>query len=90
MSPEWFRPNGWFSIVCAKVMLTLILQATTTDTATSSRINCNFGITEFLLHKNGNIVLRSTGGTAAAICGYGNTDCDYRCDYLCHVTYCVV
>jgi hypothetical protein len=51
---------------------------------------CNFGITELLFHKNGNMALRSTGGTAAAMCGYGNSDCDYRCDYLCHVTYSVV
>jgi len=31
--------NRWFSIVCYKVMLTLILQATATDTATSSTMN---------------------------------------------------
>jgi hypothetical protein len=49
---------------------------------------CNFGINEFLLHKNDNMVLRSTGGTA--VCGYGNTDYIYTCDYLCHVTYSVV
>jgi hypothetical protein len=49
-----------------------------------------FSITELLLHKNGNIALRSTGGTMAAVCGYGNTDYDYMCDYLCHVTQCCV
>jgi hypothetical protein len=37
---------------------------------------CNFGITELLFHKNGNMMLRSTGGTTAAVCGYGNTDYD--------------
>ena len=33
---------------------------------------------------------RSTGGTAAAMYGQGNTDCDYTCDYVCHVTQCYV
>jgi len=45
-----FRPNKWFSIIYAKVILTLILQAKTTDTATCNSINCNFGITELLFH----------------------------------------
>jgi len=26
----------------------------------------------------------------AAVCGYGNTDYDYTCDCVCHVTYSVV
>jgi len=43
----------------------------------------NFGINELLLHRNENTVLCSTGGTAAAMSGYGKTDCDYR------VTVCV-
>ena len=38
---------------------------------------CNFGITELLLRRNENTALCSTGGTAAAMCGYDNTDC-YR------------
>jgi len=37
---------------------------------------CIFHITELLLHRNEKMALRSSGGTAAAICGYGNTDCD--------------
>ena len=36
------------------------------------------------------MALHSTGGTMAEMCGYGNTDYDYTCDYLCHVTYSVV
>jgi len=44
----------------------------------AAAIVCIFGITELLLHRNENMALRSTGGTAAEMCGYGNTDCDYR------------
>jgi len=71
-------------------MLTLTLQATPTDVATAVALLCNFGITELLLHKNGNMALLSTARTTSAVCGYGNTDYDYTCDYLCHVTYSVV
>jgi len=39
MSREWYRQNGRFSVVSIKVMSTLILQITMTDTATSSSIN---------------------------------------------------
>jgi len=35
------------------------------------------------------MVLRSIGGTTAAMCGYGNTYYGYTGDYLCHVTYTV-
>jgi hypothetical protein len=51
---------------------------------------CNFGITELLFRKNGNMALRSTGGTTAAMCGYGNNGYDYACVYRCHVIYSVV
>jgi hypothetical protein len=34
-----FETNSWFKIVCAKVMITLILHATATDTAICSSIN---------------------------------------------------
>jgi predicted glycosyltransferase involved in capsule biosynthesis len=57
-------------------MLTLILQATTTVTDTSSSINLYFGLTALLFHKNGNMAFPSTGGTTEEFCGYGNTDCD--------------
>jgi hypothetical protein len=51
---------------------------------------CNFGITELIFIKNGNMALRSADGTTAAMFGYGNTHYDYTCDYLCHVIYSVV
>jgi hypothetical protein len=45
----------------------------------------NFGITESFFHKNGNMALRTAWELAAAICGYGNIDYDYKCDCMCHV-----
>ena len=53
----------------------------------------NFVIIDLLLHKNENLALHSTGGTAAAMCVLINIDCDYRvvvCVCVCHVTYSVV
>jgi len=32
------------------------------------------------------MALRSTDGTTTNMCVYGNTDYDYTCDYLCHVS----
>jgi len=51
----------------------------------AAELICNFGITELLFHKNGNMALRSTGGTKAAKCWECNSDCDYACDYVCRV-----
>jgi hypothetical protein len=67
-------------------MLTLILQTTRPIPLHAAALICNFGITELLFHKNGNMEPCSTGGTTAAMCGYGNTHYDYTCDYLRHVT----
>jgi ankyrin repeat protein len=77
--PQPLQSNSGIVHIARKCDLTAILA-----------IICNFVATELLSYMNGNMALRSTGGTTAEICGYGNTDYDYTCDYLCHVTYSVV
>ena len=55
---QQLHSNGGTVHIARKCDLTAILA-----------IICNFGNTELLSYKNGNMALRSTGGTVAEICG---------------------